>query len=149
MGQVMAVTQNGSRSTTALIISMAKSSRNERYYLTGHTNQKDQIAGYSLYGRRDKKPGGAPDFMLSGHLDNVSCIVPVEGTWDNLQVGNKNDSNNNDVRFFSGGRDGMVLAWGCQRKSLMGGDAVVRDRTSYWEWRSNRRRQILDGNAVD
>ena len=116
----LAIVQPGSRSTATLIASMTKSNRSEQYHLTGRAGRKDQVAGYSLFGRRDKEPGGAPDFTLGGHLDDVTCVAPIRGSWDNMQVGNDGDSTC-DVRFLTGGRDGMVLAWGVDRGGRRGG----------------------------
>ena len=121
----LAIVQPGTRSTATLIASMTKSNRSEQYHLTGRAGRKDQIAGYSLFGRRDKEPGGAPDFTLGGHLDSVTCVAPIRGAWDNMQVGNDKDSSS-DVRFLTGGRDGMVLAWGVDRGRRSGSDSRER-----------------------
>ncbi|EJK61967.1 hypothetical protein THAOC_17451 [Thalassiosira oceanica] len=126
----LAIVQPGSRSTATLIASMTKANRSEQYRLTGRVGRKDQIAGYSLFGRRGKEPGGAPDFTLGGHLDSVTCLTPIQGTWDNLQVGNDKNSSG-DVRFLTGGRDGMVLAWGVDCGKRSGGDS--------YEWGLNGR----------
>ena len=111
---------------------MTKSNRSEQYHLTGRAGRKDQIAGYSLFGRRDKEPGGAPDFTLGGHLDSVTCVAPIRGAWDNMQVGNDKDSSS-DVKFLTGGRDGMVLAWGVDRGRRSGSDS----RERHWMGRGS------------
>lgn len=81
--------------------------------------------GYSLFGRRSKEPGGYPDFILDGHLADVTCLVPVVGMWDNLaSTGQRCMGSNSSTRtgavsstprvmFVTGGKDGMVLCWGC------------------------------------
>ena len=99
----LAIIQPGSRST-ATLLSTASNIGN---------SSKGQITGYSLYGRRDKEPGGEPDFILSGHLADVTCLVTVDGVWDNLKVGGCDDSaTTSNVNFLTGGKDGMVLSWG-------------------------------------
>lgn len=107
----LAIIQPGSRSTTTLL-----STSN-----TG-SSSKGEIVGYSLFGRRGKEPGGHPDFVLNGHLADVTCLVPIVGMWDNLRVGgtcgNNDDADSttvNHVNFLTGGRDGMVLSWGNSR----------------------------------
>ncbi len=96
----LAIIQPGSRTTATLI-----STANNGYSARG------QITGYSLYGRRGKEPGGSPDFVLDGHLADVTCLVPVVETWDNLAGGRSNGSKQR-VIFLTGGKDGMVLCWG-------------------------------------
>ena len=118
----LAIVQPGSRSTATLVASMTKTNRSEQYHLTGRAGRKDQVAGYSFFGRRDREPGGAPDFTLGGHLDDVTCLASIRDSWDNMQVGNDKDSSC-DVRFLTGGRDGMVLAWGVDRRRMSGGDS--------------------------
>merc|ERR1712194_305733 len=105
-GTSLAIVQPGSRSTATLISTA-----------TCHGNSPS-ISGYSLHGRRGKEPGGCPDFVLSGHLANVTCLVTVDGMWDNLKVGGGNDPVTGHVKFLTGGRDGMVLSWGSSVPSL-------------------------------
>ena len=99
----LAIIQSGSRSTATLISAGTCDS---------NSASGEQIAGYSLYGRRAKEPGGHPDFLLRGHLSNITCLVTVDGVWDNLKVGGGNDSSTGAVEFLTGGKDGMVLSWG-------------------------------------
>jgi WD40 repeat protein len=103
----LAIIQPGTRTTATLLSTTA-----------------GQITGHSLFGRRSKEPGGYPDFILDGHLADVTCLVPVVGMWDNLARGQRcmgsNSSTstgavstNTRVVFLTGGKDGMVLCWGC------------------------------------
>mmetsp|Transcript_3150 Transcript_3150/g.5529 ORF Transcript_3150/g.5529 Transcript_3150/m.5529 type:complete len:208 (+) Transcript_3150:2-625(+) len=114
----LAIIQPGSRST-ATLLSTANNIGN---------SSKGQITGYSLYGRRDKEPGGEPDFILSGHLADVTCLVTVDGVWDNLKVGSCDDSTTtSNVKFLTGGKDGMVLSWGSNGNRFcrhLSGDAI-------------------------
>jgi WD40 repeat protein len=106
----LAIIQPGSRTTATLLSTANKNG----------CSSIGQITGYSLLGRRGKEPGGYPDFVLDGHLADVTCLVPVVGTWDNLAGGRCNDGGgtvaaNNRVVFLTGGKDGMVLCWGHSR----------------------------------
>ncbi|KAL7525790.1 hypothetical protein ACHAXR_002599, partial [Thalassiosira sp. AJA248-18] len=113
----LAIIQSGSRSTTTLL-----STAN-----TGGSASRGQITGYSLFGRRGKEPGGSPDFTLSGHLADATCLVPiVDGMWDNLHVGSYHDTTNH-VNFLTGGTDGMVLSWGSSRPRRVFGDEIDRE----------------------
>ena len=57
------------------------------------------LLSYGVHG-----PGGLPDVSLSGHLGAIRAIVAQE----------------NELRMFTGGADGMILAWGCA--SIEGND---------------------------
>ena len=57
------------------------------------------LLAYGVHG-----PGGRPDVSLSGHLGAIRAIVAQE----------------NELRMFTGGADGMILAWGCP--SIEGND---------------------------
>jgi len=99
----LAIIQPGSRATATLISTV----NNGKYSSVG------QITGYSLFGSRGQEPGGYPSFVLSGHLADVSSLIPVQGVWDNMAIGRRrNTSLTNQVNFLTGGSDGMVLAWG-------------------------------------
>ena len=79
----------------------------------GTNSARGQITGYSLFGGRGKEPGGSPSFVLRGHLADVSCLVPIVGTWDSMAVGRRRcTATTNQVNFLTGGMDGMVLSWG-------------------------------------
>jgi DNA excision repair protein ERCC-8 len=52
----------------------------------------NEILGYDIHGM-----GGAPNKILSGHIDNVTAVA----------------SHDTSMRLFTGGADGMILAWGC------------------------------------
>mmetsp|Transcript_27018 Transcript_27018/g.57888 ORF Transcript_27018/g.57888 Transcript_27018/m.57888 type:complete len:700 (-) Transcript_27018:713-2812(-) len=99
----LAIIQPGSRSTTTLLST------------TDNSKPKGQITGYSLFGRRGKEPGGCPDFILNGHLADVTCLVPIVEMWDNMKVGRCDDTINN-LNLLTGGKDGMVLSWGSSRR---------------------------------
>lgn len=99
----LAIIQPGSR-TTATLVSTAND---------GTNSSRGQITGYSLFGGRGKEPGGSPSFVLSGHLADVSCLVPIVGTWESMAVGRRRyTATTNQVNFLTGGMDGMVLSWG-------------------------------------
>jgi len=100
----LAILQPGSRSTATLL-----STANN-----GGRSSKGQIAGYSLYGRHGNEAGGHPEFVLNGHLDDVTCLVTMDKPWDNLRVeGTLDDATaGSHVHFLTGARDGMVLSWG-------------------------------------
>ena len=103
---LLAILQPGSRCTTTLLSTVTQSSN----------SSKGQITGYSLFGRRGKEPG-CPEFDLSGHLSDVTCLIPIAGgTWDNLMVGGRRNENTHHVNFLTGGKDGMVLSWGNSRR---------------------------------
>ena len=57
------------------------------------------LVAYGVHG-----PGGRPDVSLSGHLGAIRAIVAQD----------------NKLRMFTGGADGMILAWGCP--SIEGND---------------------------
>jgi len=60
---------------------------------------------------------------LSGHLADISCLIPVSGIWDNMAVGRRRDtSTTNQVNFLTGGMDGMVLSWGGRHDRRIHGD---------------------------
>lgn len=120
----LAIMQSGSRSTATLISAGT---------CGGNSPAKGRITGYSLHGRRGKEPGGDPDFVLSGHLADVTCLVTVDGTWDNLKVGGGNAPATGHVKFLTGGRDGMVLVWGRSTPSLGEETANLRSGKSH-EW---------------
>ena len=46
---------------------------------------------------------------MNGHLDDITCISPVIGSWDNLGTGIYKQSN---VKLLSAGKDGIILSWG-------------------------------------
>ena len=93
----LTITQDGSRNTTTL-------------YATRSTEySKGQIAVYSLFDDHQSK-GGQANAILNGHLDDITCISPVIGSWDNLGTGIYKQSNN--VRLLSAGKDGIILSWG-------------------------------------
>ena len=97
----LAIIQPGSRTTATLI-----STVND-----GTNSSRGQITGYSLFGCKGKEPGGCPSFILSGHLADISCVVPIVGTWDS-----RNALTVNHVNFLTGGMDGMILSWGGSHK---------------------------------
>lgn len=74
-----------------------------------------QLLGYGVNG-----PGGRPDVVLSGHLDAIRSIVCHE----------------NAMRLYTGGDDGMILAWGCP------GIGKADDSLDYFARARQRRRQI-------
>jgi hypothetical protein len=118
----LSIIQPGSRATATLISTV----NNGKYSSVG------QITGYSLYGSRGQEPGGYPSFVLSGHLADVSCLIPVQGVWDNMAIGRRrNTSLTNQVNFLTGGSDGMVLAWGGSHSHRINGsnDYCGRDRS--------------------
>jgi len=55
----------------------------------GGMNKK--LLGYAIHG-----DGGRPNKVLAGHLDGVTAITTQD----------------NNMRLFSGGRDGMILGFG-------------------------------------
>ena len=102
---LLAILQPGSRSTTILLSNINNNSN----------SSKGEITGYSLFGGKGIEPGCA-EFALSGHLSDVTCLVPIAGgLWDNLAVSG-NGKSCNTVRFLTGGKDGMVLPWGHSRR---------------------------------
>ncbi|KAL9189990.1 hypothetical protein ACHAXT_009665 [Thalassiosira profunda] len=116
----LAVIQPGSRST-ATLVTTESSSRSAR----------GKVTGYSLFGRRGKEPGGSPDFVLNGHLADVTSVVPIEGAWDNLQVGSGADTATR-VNFLTAGKDGMVLSWGVpDGKNVVEDDGSLINDLSY------------------
>jgi len=119
----IAIVQPGSRSTATLLSTVVNNNS------SNGNSSRGQIVGHSLYGRRDKEPGGNPDFVLSGHLADVSCLVPIVGTWDNLKVGGRSSDDGYDttshVNFLTGGKDGMVLSWGSEKGGLSDSDGMV------------------------
>eukprot|EP00580_Thalassiosira_gravida_P015246 CAMPEP_0201661052 /NCGR_PEP_ID=MMETSP0494-20130426/3522_1 /ASSEMBLY_ACC=CAM_ASM_000839 /TAXON_ID=420259 /ORGANISM="Thalassiosira gravida, Strain GMp14c1" /LENGTH=728 /DNA_ID=CAMNT_0048139065 /DNA_START=264 /DNA_END=2450 /DNA_ORIENTATION=+ len=127
----IAIVQPGSRNTATLLSTVVNNNNNGN-------SSRGQIVGHSLHGRRDKEPGGNPDFVLSGHLADVSCLVPIVGTWDNLKVGGGGGDDGcattSGVNFLTGGKDGMVLSWGNEKGGLSGGDQMD-DR----QWQSHSR----------
>eukprot|EP01082_Thalassiosira_pseudonana_P003085 g3551.t1 g3551 contig12:2303120-2304985(+) len=94
---VLAVIQPGSRNT-AMVLSASNASSKQR---------KNQIIGHSLFGLNSS---GSASVSLTGHLDDVTCLVPIVGNWDNR--GANSSDTTSQVKFFSGGKDGMVLSWG-------------------------------------
>lgn len=103
----LAIIQPGSRTTATLF-----STVND-----GTNSSRGQITGYSLFGCRGKEPGGCPSFILSGHLADISCIVPIVDTWYSMSTGNRrNAATMNHVNFLTGGMDGMILSWGGSHK---------------------------------
>lgn len=70
-------------------------------------------------------PGGRPDVSLSGHLGAIRAIVAKE----------------NELRMFTGGADGMILAWGCP--SIQGNDLDL----DYFARMRQRRRGGGRGNT--
>mmetsp|Transcript_3766 Transcript_3766/g.6973 ORF Transcript_3766/g.6973 Transcript_3766/m.6973 type:complete len:760 (+) Transcript_3766:202-2481(+) len=113
----LSITQSGSRNTTMLWLAGGTSSsisfsqsRNKNDSLTG-----SQIACYSLFGKYGKGPGGPPEVVLDGHLDDVTCLTPIVGHWDNLRnssTASFGEDARSKVVLLSGGKDGMVLSWG-------------------------------------
>ena len=101
----LAIVQPGSRSTTTLISTSSSNNGASR----------GQITGYSLFGKRGKEPGCC-DFTLNGHLSDVTCLLPITTTWDNLAVNSRSTNTNHTVSFLTGGLDGMVLSWGSSRR---------------------------------
>ncbi|KAL3786863.1 hypothetical protein HJC23_013784 [Cyclotella cryptica] len=101
----LAIVQGGSRNT-AMVFSTSNFT---------NIHSKGQIAGYSLFGTHGREPGGQPDIILNGHLDDVTCLTPILGAWDNLGVGCHKDMSN--VRLLSAGKDGIILSWGVPPKS--------------------------------
>lgn len=92
----LAIIQDGSRSTTTL-------------FATGsNIYSKGQIAAYSLSMQQEMTKQS--DVILHGHLDDVTCLTPVAGAWDNLGLGCCRDQNN--TRLLSSGKDGIILSWG-------------------------------------
>jgi WD40 repeat protein len=79
------------------------------------------LVSYGIYG-----PGGRPDVHLSGHLGVIRAIVAQE----------------NELRMYSGGADGMILAWGCPST---GGDDLALDY--FARMRQQRRRGGERGSA--
>ncbi|KAL7463851.1 hypothetical protein ACHAXS_004200 [Conticribra weissflogii] len=74
-----------------------------------------QIACYSLFGKNGKEPGGPPEVVLDGHLDDVTCLAPIVGHWDSLTHDSRalfGEVSQSKVVLLSGGKDGMVLSWG-------------------------------------
>ncbi len=51
----------------------------------------NEVLGYDIHGM-----GGVPNKLLAGHIDNVTAIA----------------SHDASMRLFTGGADGMILAWG-------------------------------------
>jgi len=88
---VLAIRQTGSRDTTTLFAS------------TTSVNRDSKIRGYSLC-------NGTEQFVLAGHLGDVTCILPVS-SWDNRKV-NCCDDTRYDAKLLTGGKDGVVLSWG-------------------------------------
>jgi len=101
----LAIIQPGSRCTTTLISTSSSNNGASR----------GQITGYSLFGKRGKEPG-CRDFTLNGHLSDVTCLLPITTTWDNLAVNSRSTNTNHTVSFLTGGLDGMVLSWGSSRR---------------------------------
>lgn len=92
----LTIIQDGSRNTTTL------------YATSSSECSKGQIAVYSLFDDHQSN-GGQANAILNGHLDDITCISPVIGSWDNLGTGIYKQSN---VKLFSAGKDGIILSWG-------------------------------------
>jgi hypothetical protein len=118
-GSSLTVVQPGSR-TTAMVYS---------------TTNGNDIAGYWLFGTRGEEPRGTPDVLLQGHLDQIMCLNPVIGTWDNLGIGCHKDNSN--PRLLSTGRDGMILSWGIPAHEVSDRELKSLDNDEYSGNRSN------------
>lgn len=92
----LAIVQDGSRNSTTLFAT------NPNIYSRG------QIAAYSLF--KHEEQVGKVDTILHGHLNDVMCLTPVVGAWDNLGLGCYRDKNK--TRLLSAGKDGVILSWG-------------------------------------
>ena len=121
----LAITQSGSRNTTMLWLAGGTSS--SLSFSQSKSNNAhppgSQVTGYSLFGKHGREAGGPPEVVLNGHLDDVTCMSPIIGTWDNLSVGDDGyagDDAHSQVMLLTGGADGMVLSWGSA--PLLGGD---------------------------
>ena len=78
------------------------------------TSSGCNLLSYGVHG-----PGGRPDVSLSGHLGVIRAITVQE----------------NELRIYSGGTDGMVLAWGCPsiERDELTLDYFARMRRGRWD----------------
>lgn len=75
-----------------MLITQPGSNHSGAVWLVGAGNRPNDVLGYDIHGT-----GGRPNKVLSGHIDSVTAIASQEES----------------MRIFTGGADGMVLAWGC------------------------------------
>lgn len=95
----LAIVQEGSRDTTTLFVA------------TSNPHTKGQIASYSFFKSQETERNA----VLHGHLNDITCLIPVTGAWDNLGVGCSRDNNN--LRLLSAGKDGIILSWGISERN--------------------------------